>query len=104
MECFPFKSPEDIERLDLDLQSFLTLTQVSRPGLLICVGKAPAAHWIWVLVGPKDGLDGLEKKNISSPCWNSNPRSPSPETSLSLRLNSKRTKQIKNASIWNVND
>ena len=42
MECFPFTSPEDEERLDLDLHSFLTLAQVSRPGRLICVGKATA--------------------------------------------------------------
>jgi len=42
MGCFPFKIPEDIERLGLGLQSFLTVTQVSRPGRLICVGKAPA--------------------------------------------------------------
>jgi len=78
MECFPFKSPEGTESLDLELHSFLTLAQVSRPGRLICVGKSHAPHWIWVLVGSRDGLDSLEKRKISSPCWNSNPWSSSP--------------------------
>jgi len=42
MGCFPLKTPEEIERLELGPQSFLTVTQVSRQGRLICVGKTPA--------------------------------------------------------------
>jgi hypothetical protein len=42
---------------------------------------APGIHWIGGLVGPRTGLDTMEKRKIPSPCRDSNPRSSSPQPS-----------------------
>jgi hypothetical protein len=40
--------------------------------------RAPGTHWIWDWVGPRDGLDVLEKRNISCLFRDSSPVSPNP--------------------------
>jgi hypothetical protein len=35
----------------------------------------PGTHWIGGWVGPRAGLDAMEKRKISFPCWESNPGS-----------------------------
>jgi hypothetical protein len=44
MESFPYTSPEDTERLVLELHSLLTLAQFSRRDRLTSVGNTLAAH------------------------------------------------------------
>jgi hypothetical protein len=39
--------------------------------------KAPGTQWIGGWVGPRAGLDAVEKRKISCPCWESNPGRPS---------------------------
>jgi hypothetical protein len=36
---------------------------------------APSIHWIGDWVGPRASLDPVKKRNISCPCWESNPDS-----------------------------
>jgi hypothetical protein len=45
-------------------------------------GRAPGIHCIGGWVGPRAGLDNVEKRKMSYPCWESN--CPRPACSLSL--------------------
>jgi hypothetical protein len=47
----------------------------SRPGRFIPRERAPGTHWIGGWVDPRTVLDAAKRK-ISSPRWESNPRTP----------------------------
>jgi hypothetical protein len=48
----------------------------SRPGRFIPGERAPSTHWITGWMGPRAGLDAVEKKGISFSCQKSNPGRP----------------------------
>jgi hypothetical protein len=48
------------------------------PSCITLGEETPITHWIGGWVGPRASLDILEKRKISCPCWDSNPRSTSP--------------------------
>jgi hypothetical protein len=62
--------------------SFLTLAlgrgkwSASCPSHITHRERAPGAHWIGGWMGPSTGLDAVEKRRISCPCWEANPSSP----------------------------
>jgi len=47
--------------------------QLHAPVSLTPTERAPGAHWIGGWVGPRAGLDAVVKRNVPSPCWDSNP-------------------------------
>jgi hypothetical protein len=49
----------------------------SRPCRFTPRESAPGTHWIGGSVGPRAILDAVVKRKISSPCQESNPRTPS---------------------------
>jgi hypothetical protein len=46
------------------------------PRLLSPQGRAPGTYWIGDWVGPRVVLDMMVKREITSPCWELNPRIP----------------------------
>jgi hypothetical protein len=48
----------------------------SRPGRFTPGERASSTHWIKGWVGPRAGLDAVEKRTISFPCQKSNPGRP----------------------------
>jgi hypothetical protein len=58
--------------------------QLHDPGGFTPRERAPGTQWIGGWVGPRAGLDTVVKSNIPSPCWDSNPRSSSPQPSATL--------------------
>jgi hypothetical protein len=62
---------------DVQIHAFLISASVggerptSRPGQLTTGETAPSTHWIGGWVGPRTGLDDVERKK-SYPYWNSN--------------------------------
>jgi hypothetical protein len=45
-------------------------------------GKSPGTYWIGSWVRPRAGLDAVEYRKISYPCWESNPGRPAGSLSL----------------------
>jgi hypothetical protein len=48
----------------------------SRPGRFTHRERAPGVHWTGGWVGPRAVLDAVVKREIPSPRWESNPRTP----------------------------
>jgi hypothetical protein len=59
---------KEYERVDQSIQAFLTWILVGgewsalRPGRFVPGERAPGTHWIGGWVGPRTGLDDVEKK------------------------------------------
>jgi hypothetical protein len=45
----------------------------SCPGHFTLGEQAPDTHWTGDLVGPRAGLNAMEKRKMSCPCWEPNP-------------------------------
>jgi hypothetical protein len=59
--------------------------------------RARGTHWIGGWIGPRACLEAVEKKKISCPCRESNPRRPAPSPPLSqLYYNGSFRKHISN--------
>jgi hypothetical protein len=65
-------------RVDVWLHTFLTLAldggewSASHPGCFTPRERDPGTNWIGGWLGPRVGLDMVVKRNIPSPCWDSN--------------------------------
>jgi hypothetical protein len=73
---------EGVMGLKVQFHSFLDLGtdggewSASRSGHFIPRERVPGIHWIGGWVGSRAGLDVVMKRNILSPCRESNPRTP----------------------------
>jgi hypothetical protein len=56
--------------------------QFHAPAALSVMEKTPRPHWMWGWVGPRAGLDVMEKRGISCHCQESNPDCPARIPSL----------------------
>jgi len=68
--------------VEVQLHAFLTSAldgcgwSASRCGRFTRRERAPGTHWIGGWVGSRTALDRVVKRNILSPCRESNPRTP----------------------------
>jgi hypothetical protein len=58
----------------------------SRPGRFTPGERAPGTHWIGGWVGPRTGLDDVEKRKILDPTGTRTPTSPSQNQALYFTL------------------
>jgi hypothetical protein len=98
---------EDVLGVEVYRHSFLTSAlegcewSVTRPGRFIPRERTPGTPWIGGYVGPRAGLDAVEKRKIHSPHRESNPRTPiiQPVASRSGKINN----FLHFCSTWNLN-
>jgi hypothetical protein len=61
----------------MEVNGYLHATAALPPG-----EKAPGTHWTGGWVGPRGGMDNVDKRKISWPCRKSNPGRPASNPSL----------------------
>jgi hypothetical protein len=74
----------------------------SRPGRFTPKEGSPFTHYIGGWVGPRASLDTVVKRNIPSPRWESNPRTPIVQPVAQRYTDSANTVHVTNKKVFSV--